>query len=310
MSDVLHPHFPLYVVSKGRSEYLTTPKALSAMGVKHYIVVEPSQVGEYKKAVSREGLISTVLEMDLGYKLSYELCDDLGQDKSTGPGPARNFAWEHSKAAGHSWHWVMDDNIRGFYRLNKNLKVPCKSPAFWRAMEDFVLRYTNVAMAGPNYFFFAPRKTKQPPFITNTRIYSCNFIRNDIQFRWRGRYNEDTILSLDMLKAGVCTIQFNAFLQDKLETQSQKGGNTEAFYHAEGEVLGGQKYADTGTVAKSQMMVKVHPDVSKIVHRFSRIHHHVDYSGFKQSLIRRKDKPIGVNNYGMNLKTHINEDLN
>lgn len=304
MSDVLHPQFPLYVVSKGRSEYLTTPKALSAMGVKHYIVVEPSQVDEYQKAVTRHDLISTVLEMDLNYKLSYELCDDFGQDKSTGPGPARNFAWEHSKAAGHSWHWVMDDNIKGFFRLNKNLKVPCNTPSYWRAMEDFVTRYTNVAMAGPNYFFFAPRKTKQPPFVTNTRIYSCNLIRNNQPFRWRGRYNEDTILSLDMLKAGFCTIQFNAFLQDKLGTQVQKGGNTEAFYHAEGKVADGQKYADTGTVAKSQMMVKVHPDISKVVYKFGRVHHHVDYTGFKaQKLIRIGGLNIDSadNNYGMNL---------
>jgi len=172
-------------------------------------------------------------------------------------------------------------------------------------MEDFALRYKNVSMAGPNYFFFAPRKTQQPPFITNTRIYSCNLIRNDTGFRWRGRYNEDTIISLDMLTAGWCTIQFNAFLQDKMCTQVLKGGNTEEFYHAEGKVQDGERYADTGTLAKSQMLANVYPQYCKVVRKFSRIHHEVNYRPFKtQKLIRRDDIKISTepNEYGMKLK--------
>ena len=41
-------------------------------------------------------------------------------NKITGAGAARNFAWDHSIKNGHDWHWVMDDNIRHFYRLNRN----------------------------------------------------------------------------------------------------------------------------------------------------------------------------------------------
>ena len=61
---------------------------------------------------------------------------------------------------------------------------------------------------------FVPRKSADlPPFKANTRIYSCILIDNALPFRWRGRYNEDTDLSLRVLKAGLCTIQFNAFLR-------------------------------------------------------------------------------------------------
>lgn len=299
------PQFPLYIPTKGRHEHLMTSTYLSEMGVWHYVVVEPQEVDAYRRAIKARGLRARVLELDLSFKGRYELCDDLGLTRSTGPGPARNFAWEHSKAEGHAWHWVMDDNIKGFFRLNRNLKVPTKSPAFWRAMEDFVLRYRNVAMAGPNYFMFASRKTKMPPFVTNTRIYSCNLIRNDVPQRWRGRYNEDTILSLDMLKAGWCTVQFNAFLQYKIQTQTMKGGNTAAFYHAEGKLTAGSKYATGGTTAKSEMLARVHPDVSRVVWRFGRVHHHVNYTRFKaQCLIRKEDAdvPSKPNNYGMTLK--------
>ena len=271
----LQPRFPLYIPTKGRADSRLTSKALTAMGVGHYLVVEPREVEVYERAAT--GTLATVLPLDLSYKARYELCDDLGLTKSTGPGPARNFIWEHSIANGHAWHWVMDDNIKAFFRLNNNLKVPCEAPAFWRSMEDFVLRYTNVAMAGPNYFMFASRKSEMPPYVTNTRIYSCNLIRNDVPFRWRGRYNEDTILSLDMLKAGWCTVQFNAFLQEKVTTQTLGGGNTAEFYARE------------GTAPKSRMLKAVHPDVTKLVWKFNREHHHVDYRRYKQPLLRKPD---------------------
>lgn len=189
-------------------------------------------------------------------------------------------------------YFIVDDNINGFWRLHDNQKIRVGDGTVLRCMEDFCLRYRNVAMAGPNYYMFAPRKVKQPPFVLNTRIYSCNLIRNDLPMRWRGRYNEDTDLSLRMLKAGWCTIQFNAFLQWKMTTQKLKGGNTDAFY------------AKEGTLPKSKMLVDLHPDVAKLTWKFSRWHHHVDYRGFKSKLVRRPDVsvPEGVNDYGMTLK--------
>ena len=269
------PRFPLYIPTKGRADSRLTSKALTRMGVPHFLVVEPQEVDVYRRAAA--GTTATVLPLDMSYKGRYELCDNLGLTRSTGPGPARNFIWDHSIANGHAWHWVMDDNIDKFERLNKNTKIPCMSPAFWRAMEDFVLRYSNVAMAGPNYRMFAPCREQTQPYTTNTRIYSCNLIRNDVPFRWRGRYNEDTILSLDMLKARWCTVQFNAFLQSKLTTQTLGGGNTAEFYARE------------GTVPKSVMLKVVHPDVTRLVMRFGREHHHVDYKRFKQPLLRKPD---------------------
>jgi hypothetical protein len=258
------------------------------MGTPYYIVVEEQEYKNYCAVIDPK----RVLVLDKSYQRDYDTFDEIGDAKSRGPGPARNFVWDHSVAAGALWHWVMDDNINGFYRLNKNLKVPVSDGTILRCMEDFVLRYANVAMAGPNYFMFASRKSKMPPFITNTRIYSCNLIRNDTSFRWRGRYNEDTDLSLRMLKAGWCTILFNAFLQYKMPTQSVKGGNTADFYARE------------GTLLKSMMQVEMHPDVSKLVWRFGRFHHLVDYTPFKENkLIRRPQQktPNGINNYKMKL---------
>lgn len=286
------PNHSLYIVSKGRWDTRLTSKALDRMGVSYFIVVEAQEREQYAAAVNPA--LATVLTLDPVYQRDYDTLDDLGDSKSKGPGPARNFVWDHAGASGAPAHWVLDDNIQAFYRLNRNTKIKAMDGAFFRAMEDFCGRYQNVAMAGPNYESFVLRRDERPPFITNTRIYSCNLIRNDLPFRWRGRYNEDTILSLDMLKAGWCTIQFNAFLQNKVATQRLQGGNTDEFYAIE------------GTLPKSRMQVAAHPDVSRLVWKFNRWHHHVDYRRFKANRLIKVPGlaiPEGVNNYGMKLVT-------
>jgi hypothetical protein len=142
-------------------------------------------------------------------------------------------------------------------------------------MEDFCQRYKNVSMAGPNYYMFVPDRAKHPPIIFNTRIYSCNLIRNDAPYRWRGRYNEDTDLSLRILKAGFPTALFNNFAAEKLKTLTQKGGNTDTIYAVENALL-----------LKAQSLAEQHPDCAEITERFGRTHHYVNYKKFK------KQRPI------------------
>jgi hypothetical protein len=283
----MNPSYPLYIVSKGRWDSRITAKYLDDMGVPYSIVVEEQEYPDYAAVMDPEKL----LILDPDYKRGYDTFDDLGDSLSKGPGAARNFAWDHSIDLGFDRHWVLDDNIRGFFRLNKNMLIKLATGSGFRAMEDFVNRYTNVAMAGPQYYMFAPRKNKLPPFVCNTRIYSCNLIMNDAPYRWRGRYNEDTDLSLRMLKDGYCTIQFNAFLQYKMPTQTVKGGNNKDFYEKD------------GTLNKSIMQVKLHPDVSRLVWRFGRWHHYVDYDPFKNNKLIRKGGliPKANDEYGMEL---------
>lgn len=286
-----NPKHPIYIVSKGRAESRLTSRALERMGVPYFIVVEEQERAAYAAVIDPK----KVLVLDKRYQCEYETCDDLGETKGKGPGPARNFAWDHAIASGHTWHWVMDDNINDFFRWNRNRQIRVSTGAIFFAMEDFSARYSNVLMSGPNYFMFVPRKTKAPPFVANTRIYSCNLIRNDAAYRWRGRYNEDTDLSLRMLKNGYCTLQFNAFLQEKKTTQLLAGGNTAEFY------------AKDGTGPKSAMQVRLHPDVSRIVWRFGRIHHHVNYAPFKKNKLALRpglERPTEANEYGMRVVDH------
>lgn len=164
----------------------------------------------------------------------------------------------------------------------------------FRAIEDFVDRYQNVALAGMHYRMFAPSNETRPPFRLNSRVYSCILIKNDLPYRWRGRYNEDTDLSLRALKDGWCTMLFYAFLADKIATLTMKGGNTD------------ELYAGDGRLKMAQSLQEQHPDVVKITRKWGRWQHQVDYRPFKSNrLIKRKDIviPDEPNEYGMKLVT-------
>ena len=215
--------YPVYIVSKGRSQNGLTTKALAGMGVDHYIVVERSELDEYSLSANKH---VTLLVLPKTYLIEYDTCDNLGDSKSKGPGAARNFCIDHSKEAGFKRHWVMDDNLDAFHYLNKNEKYEVECASTLAASEDFVDRYSNVPVAGMNYYSFCKKTDKVPALVLNTRIYSCLLIENESGYRWRGRYNEDTDLSLRVLKDGLCTIQFNAFLCGKVTTQRMKGGNS------------------------------------------------------------------------------------
>lgn len=275
----MNPKYPVYIPSKGRWESRLTVKALNRMGVPFMICVEPKEYSEYSAVIPASNI----------HKLP-ENFSEFGQ----GSIPVRNWIWDHAISIGADKHWLIDDNIVNFYRMNRNRRIPVQSGTIFKCAEDFTDRYTNVAFSGMNNIAFAPDRNENiPAFTINTRIYSITLLRNDLPYRWRGRYNEDTDLCLRALKGGWCTIQFNAFLADKATTMKMKGGNTDTIYNT------GDQRREFAESLKRQ-----HPDCVEVVWKFNRWHHQVDYSKFKKNkLERRSDLNLrsGVNEYGMKL---------
>jgi hypothetical protein len=272
----MNPEYPVYIISKGRWESRLTSKALETMHVPYHIVIEPQEYEQYTSVVDPDKIL--VLPFS-----------NLGQ----GSIPARNWVWEHSIGIGAKRHWILDDNIRGFYRLHQNVWWKATDGTIFKAAEDFVNRYTNVRLAGFEYKMFRPRKESCPPFAINRRIYSCILIDNACVHRWRGRYNEDTDLSLRVLKDGDCTVLFMVFRAEKVASQKMKGGNTDELY----------KQTDN-RLEFAQSLQDQHPDVVTIQWKYNRWHHKVDYTRFRgNKLIKRDDIeiPTGINNYGMKL---------
>jgi len=271
----MNPRYSIYIISKGRAERCLTARELTKMNVHFKIVVEPQEREVYGKVWGFENLIITPFS-------------NLGQ----GSIPVRNFVWELSINKGEERHWLMDDNIEGFHRLNRNMKPKVTDGTIFKCCEDYTDRYSNVAMSGLNYYSFCKTTDKVPPYYLNTRIYSCSLINNSMPHRWRGRFNEDTDICLRMLKDGYCTILFNAFLAGKVTTMRMKGGNT------------GEVYGDTDNRKEFALSLEnQHPDVVRTVWKFNRWHHQVNYKPFKNNELIKigNNNYKGVDNYGMEL---------
>jgi hypothetical protein len=272
----VNPKYPIYIISKGRPNRCLTARELNIMRVPFNIVVEPQEYHDYRKSYPENQIIVTPFS-------------NLGQ----GSIPVRNFVWEHSISSGYEKHWILDDNIEGFYRLNLNQKYKVADGTIFKCCEDFCARYENIGLAGMNYHTFCKATDKIPPFYLNTRIYSCILIDNKLEYRWRGKFNEDTDLSIRVLKSGLCTVLFNAFLIGKVTTMRMSGGNTNELYEKTDKRL---EFAES--------LAKQHPDVASVTWRFNRWHHKVDYRKFKKNLLSKKanyQQKYGIDNYGMKL---------
>lgn len=275
--------YPIFIISKGRWEKRLTVKAFDKINIDYKIVVEPAEYEKYAEVIDDKMII---------------IAPENFSEKGQGSIPIRNFVFDYAKKKGYEKHWIWDDNIASIMRNDKNSRIKCNTATPLLICEEFTDRFQNIALSGMNYDFFLIQKDKPPPFRFNTRIYSNILINHKIPFKWRGRYNEDTDLSLRCLKAGWNTILFNAFLVEKSTTLTEKGGNTDTIYNR------GDKRR-----LFAESLKKQHPDCVKITWKYNRWHHQVDYRKFKnRKLEYKKDyKPLGnkINNYGMKLVKRV-----
>lgn len=266
--------YPLYIISKGRWERRLTQESIERMNCDYFMVVEEDEYDKYLNAgVPVERLLKFTNE-DKKTFTSGIYKDDGGSI------PVRNFIWKHSLKNGNRKHWCIDDNIDGFYRWFKNCRYRCDSSMCFKSVEKWTDAHENVWLSGLNYTSFCPEISKRRVLCQrNTRVYSIILVSNEIpemmndewkgDYIWRGKYNEDTDLSIRVLKSGGGTGIFNHFTGSKCTTMSCKGGNTSTIYQGDGL----QKKLDS--------LIKQHPDIVKGCIKFKKIHHQVDYSGFK-----------------------------
>lgn len=275
----MNPRYPVYVISKGRAGTPLTARFLLRDEVPFKLVIEPQERDAYAAALPEADLLVTPFS-------------NLGQ----GGIPVRNFVWDHALASGHARHWILDDNIHYVMRRYKAQRVYVHSGIAMAVMEQFVDRYENIAIAGPNYAMFAPDRLKLPPFHLNAHVYSFLLIKNDLPNRWRGRYNEDTDLCLQVLADGWCTVQMNAFVADKMWTMQMKGGNTDDLYK------------DDGRLKMARSLERQWPGVVTTIRRYQRPQHNVkdQWKRFDTPLKRRTDIDWNalppVDEHGMVLK--------
>ncbi len=274
----MNPKYPVFVPTKGRWESRLTIKALERIGVPYKAVIEAQEYDNYASVVNPENIL-VLPHRDKGLVVT------------------RNWIWDYALSLGVERFWTIDDNVVDFWRWNKNRKLKAHTGSIFCAIEDFAKRYTNVPIAGMNYFMFVRQKYVDNPIRLNTRVYSNMLIETDAKdprgkpYRNEGFYNDDTDLCLRVLKDGFCTILFNAFLIEKSVTMTVKGGMT-------------PHYQGDGRYKMALELQQKHPDVVKITQKWGRWQHQVDYRPFRKNKLRLKPGviiPEGVNNYGMKL---------
>ena len=258
----LKPQYPIYIISKGRWDNCKTAFSLDWMGLDYSIVVEPQEEDKYREIWGDKVLVG---DFDTTTRSSI---------------PVRNWVNEHCKS---EKYWLMDANINYFYVLNDNQSLRCKTGAIFVAIEDYVNRYNNIALAGLNKLGFCKPTDKVAPYVLNTRVYSMTLLDKSINEKikidgqlWRGRYNEDTDLCIRFLKQGYCTINLQMFLGDKATTMTIKGGNTDNVY-VDGD----------NRLAFAQSLQNQHSDIVTVTEKWGRFHHHVNWSVFTQKPIKK-----------------------
>lgn len=272
------PKYPVYIISKGRANRVhgLTARFLAADFVPFRIAVEPQEVPAYTAYLESLGVDPDEAILELPFS-------NLGE----GSTPARNCCWEHSIEQGAKRHWILDDNVRDIRRLYAGKRIPCESGVAMRQVEMLTDRYKDVAVSGMNYQMFVVPES--PPFRWNCHVYSYILLQNDVPFRWRLRYNEDTDLCLQAVTAGYNTIQVNTFMADKQPTMKMGGGNTSELYKGRGKE---KVEVGAGRVAMAKSLEQQWPGIVKTDERFGRAQHVVDWSQFDKPL-QRLDLPPG-----------------
>jgi hypothetical protein len=274
------PRYPIYIPSKNRSHIDMTTACLRKDGVPFRLVVEPQEEEVYGAKFGRENIL-VLPENNRGLIYS------------------RNWMFEHAKSEGHARHWQVDDNITGIWRWYKGFRLYCEAGVAFAVTEDFSDRYENVAIAGLNYVMFAIEARK--PIAINCHVYSCTLIDNSIPFRFRPPANEDVDMCLQVLSAGYCTIQMNAFLAQKLGTMIVSGGQTDAAYKGDGRLF------------MARALERAWPGVVETKRRFQRPQHVIKFAWRKfDNKLKLKPgvdlaKIPPVNEYGLRLiaKTEV-----
>jgi hypothetical protein len=295
----IEPKYPIYVITKGRWEKTLTIDTLEDMGIDFSICVEPSEYDNY------------ISNPKIDPKKVIKLPENFSERKQGGI-PVRNFVWQHSVDRGFSRHWIIDDNIDGFFRWNENTQKRIRDGVFFRVMEDFSDRYENVGLTSCQYASFIPAiDCGREGFIVNTRTYSCILINTELldqrlEERWRGTYNEDTDLTLRVLSTrDLCTVNFNSLLSGKQTTGTMKGGNTTTIYEFGDDKQTNAKF--TGLKKKFDELKENWGDIVTYTtsrHKDGRPHHHIAYTKyFKQELKLKEGVKMEpkMNNYNMKL---------
>lgn len=270
----------IYIISKGRPQ-CTTAQTLTKIKYpgKWFIVCgnNDETLPEYQERWGNHVLVFDWYEE---IKTTDPL-DNFGfETKGSGACPVRNATRRISEERGEKRHWQLDDDYISFarydHRRQKNTTIKDGRILFSTMYRIAELGYkTNL----PNIGFCLSTAEAIPTHRLkyNRRIFNAHNMPSDSGLfqKWVGRMNDDTIHAINVWRSGKFEMQFRYLQIGMKPTQSEGGGLTEM-------------YKLDGTVRKTAYVFLLAPSVTKLVIRFERYHHKVDWDGITPKLIHER----------------------
>jgi hypothetical protein len=282
-------NYAVFILTHGRPDNVITYNVLRSSGYtgKIYLIVddEDKKLDEYKKRYKNEVIVFS----KSSYQGKFDLMDNFTGNKVIVY--ARNACYDIARNLGLDYFFEYEDDYTGFYHRyvdGEKLKA-----ARCRRMDDVLLnmidclnttKSTTIALAqggdcigGADGFYQIQFKRKA----MNSFVFKVNQDPKD-DCIFIGRMNDDVNTYLTQGKLGKLFFQISNVILIQKATQSNAGGNTEA-------------YKEFGTYVKSFYSVMTAPSCCKInmmgtTHQ--RIHHRINWNNAVPKIIHERHKKL------------------
>lgn len=269
----------VYIISKGRPK-CTTAQTLTKMGYPGdwFIVCgnNDETIDEYRKNWGEH-----VLEFDWYDEITRtDTLDNFGfDDMPSGAVPVRNATCDIARARGEKRHWQLDDDYNHFYRvipgtLKKERMDGEQLYEVLTEISEFANR-CSLQNAGIALGTIESHPAKKKTF--SRRVFNAHNLPTDEKLltRWRGRMNDDLINAIETYRNGGFEMLFKYANLTMEPSQKEAGGLTDL-------------YQQEGTVRKTAYPVLLAPQAVKLVVRFGRYHHRVNWDLLSPKMLDEK----------------------
>lgn len=225
--------FPVYVATCGRAEDRYTLDQLDEHNIPHVAVVEPREEKLYKKT-TKSLLVLPKDNKGLWY--------------------VRQWILDHANKLGLEWFWMLDDDIKKFYRVENAKCIPVTVRECLLDSQRWFVNQKTCGQAALEYQQFGWGAKK--PFAINSYcdVAVCIHAKrcSKIKFRKETDLKVDRDFTLQVIASGMHAIRTTHCCFSAPKNASNKGGLQEAYLE------GGREEAS------SKMMVEIWgPDVCK-----------------------------------------------
>ena len=271
----------IYIISKGRPDCDTARTLLKLNYPGQWFIVcgnNDETLPSYIKTWGKEHVI--VFDWYKEIKETDTL-DNFGfENMPSGACPVRNATIRISKERGEIRHWQLDDDYNSFWLTDPNLKHKTRIRD-GALLEWWMCRIAKFADSCklPNCGFALGTIESAPDngLKAGTRVFNAhNMSSEGLTTRWRSRLNDDLINAIETHRLGQKTEFSFLFLALTMPPSQQENGGLSDIYRAE------------GTVRKSAYPVLLAPNAARLIIKFGRYHHKVDWGKIRAKIISEK----------------------